>query len=325
MNGNNEMDNQRRRDLLRIGALMQNSIDSTSAKLTIKKIIDFCFATLKKTSLSTSDITNFLSSDAGTLMDFTDDEIIECCKQYDTAYIVERSAEVSKITIQDSYLKSLIEKMPKANFDSLFSRFYNQALSEKQKAKYSLNRVGEMLYKYLYILLIEGKIDSDKIIKGEIKYIPTQIESDSIPVINEFTEWEDEDKVKVVDSIYLSGIEFSLLTVKKSLVTEDLLSKIVIYLDTNVVYRLLGLNGSELKRKAEQCIGKFHKLHTELRISFITKKELFDTLSQKMEFIASQLTNTKTYTISSLFEEDESNYNVFQFFIDWRKKTRLRK
>src|SRR5690606_15256579 len=79
-------------------------------------------------------------------------------------------------------------------------------------------------------------------------------------IVNDFIQWEDEQKNNILYSLYGAGLEFSILSVKKDLVNLNAFKNKTLYLDTNVLFRLIGLNGEDLANRTEGFLKRFKKL-----------------------------------------------------------------
>jgi hypothetical protein len=294
--------------------------DSSSFNKILKKVIDYTMGIKKTTVLKINDIVKFISSSNGIEMNFSNNEILNCCKEYDKFFKIYGKKDEEIIEIEEKELNSIISKLNQNDFDLVIDEFYKNELSEIYVKQFSLKKIKESIHIFLYNLLIESEIEYNKLflIKSEeISKFVHKVEQ--VDIINEFIQWDNFNKNTMIYSLYGVGMELSILSMKKDLVNITTLKKKILYLDTNVIFRLLGLNGIELQERTEVFLTKISSVGMEIRISSITKQEFDETIKQKVLFISENLKNTKKYTINSLARLDRNNYNLFQYFIDWQK------
>lgn len=307
-------------ELIRIGALMHNIEDDTSFNLVLKKLIDFCFASKGIIYLEVNNIVDFLSSDDGINMTFSHSDIINCCKEFDQIYEVNGNKDTEHIMIEEEYLKKIMEKIDEKGVDYAIELFYENELDSKQKLLYKYKKVRDAIYIFLYNVLIESEIEYNKLFSIDVKQVARMINKTELAeIVNAFIQWENELKNNILYSLYNAGLEFSILTTKKNLINLETFSNKTLYLDTNVLFRLLGLNGEELSRRTETFFEKFKELGIKLKISTLTKNEFDETIKRKVQFIAENMNNSNKYTINSYERFDRNQYSVFQYYLDWKK------
>lgn len=99
-------------------------------------------------------------------------------------------------------------------------------------------------------------------------------------LINEFLYWNNDNKNKAIFDLANYSLEYCMLTNSKNtnFQLQNLKNK-NFYLDTNILYRAIGLNGEELKTRTLLFLSKFNSVQENLYISRSTKKEFEDTIS----------------------------------------------
>ena len=115
-------------------------------------------------------------------------------------------------------------------------------------------------------------------------------------LINEFLYWNNDHKNKAIFDLANYSLEYCMLTNSKNtnFQLQNLKNK-NFYLDTNILYRAIGLNGEELKTRTLLFLSKFNSVQENLYISRSTKKEFEDTIS----FYIDKLDRKKGYKLNS--------------------------
>lgn len=304
-------------DLLRISAMIHNFEDKTSFIAVLRKVIDYVFVVTNQKELRMIDILQYLKSDNGLLMDFSEDEIKAVCKQYGKIYKTKGNQDSSYIEIDAIYYETCMKQYENKDIDKIIENFYHAILECMEVNRYSLKDTKEAIQLFLYNTLVDSRSDFNKLFLNLGKSTTKAIRTKDINIINSFLEWENTSKDEILESIYFSGYEFAILSAKKNLLDAKTFSSKILYLDTNVIFRLLGINGKELQNRAEIYIKRFKEIGMELRISFPTKLEYARTIDNKYSFIVSQLSNTKSFKMGRLAQFTSENYTFMNFYVDW--------
>lgn len=307
-------------NLLRISALIHNFEDKTSFQSVLRKVVDFVFISSTRKELKLTEIVQKLKSEKGLLMDFSEEEILNVCKQFEKIYIVEGKKDFQTVKIEEIYYHYLLKQYEDKDIDTIIKDFYEKVVNTDKINKYSLKDTTEAIQIFLYETLLESRNDFNKLFLNKENTEIKRIRTKDVAIINMFLEWNNTLKDEILESIYFSGYEFAILTVKKNLINKQSFSNKILYLDTNVIFRLLGINGPELQQRSEVYIKRFRKVGIEIRISHITKLEYIKTIENKYNFIQGQMSNTRPANLGKLSQYTLENYTFMNFYIDWSIK-----
>ena len=158
-----------------------------------------------------------------------------------------------------------------------------------------------------YKLLLQEKYD---LITESTRY-----SEEEKTIINDFLNWPDEGKNKAVYDLAGYSLEYCMMTNKKdaSLNVQNLKNK-SFYIDTNIIYRAIGLNGDNLKRRADLFLSKFKEVGESLVISQSTYVEFADTIDYYIDKIDKSLRpRVNSKVISEFINED----SVFLYYYKW--------
>lgn len=218
--------------------------------------------------------------------------------------VLEATKEAQKNNI-DSYIKEFIHKFEIVDEDTATSAIYNYL--------YELTTTNINTYK----LLVSGKSKtsfSDSELSVDIGYM-SEIEQN---YVHDFIAWEDGDKNIALTNIVFTCLEYCLLINgdKPNRLLKDSIRKREIYLDTNVIFRALGINGPIRQKTVKAFLNKCKQARLKLIISHNTKKEFFDTI----DYYLNEIRRYPRGNVYSGAYEQLSDYTLFSHYEEWRKK-----
>lgn len=217
--------------------------------------------------------------------------------------VLEATKEAQKNNI-DSYIKEFIHKFEISDEDTATSAIYNYL--------YELTTTNINTYK----LLISGKSEtnfSDSELSVDIGYM-SEIEQ---KYVHDFIAWEDGDKNIALTNIVFTCLEYCLLINgdKPNRLLDNSIRKREIYLDTNVIFRALGINGSIRQKTVRAFLHKCKQARLKLVISHSTKKEFFDTI----DYYLNEIRRYPRGNVYSGAYEQLSDYTLFNYYEEWSK------
>ena len=305
-----------RKDIFRLSAVLfseTHDVFSTSdAQLQMVKCM---FAKLDNRPMSKSEII------AGLLDVYkyhvSEDEIIELIRKAKKTFqaIIEDNMESFRLT--DDVYKQTLELQEKG-IDFYIDQFIDiKKIEDGEKCK-------DAIHKYLYELTTTN-INSYRILllgtQGEtfhdsdISVDVTELDTTEKVFVHDFLEWDDAAKNVVLANVVYTCLEYCLLVSGDSpnSLMKGIIRQRVIYLDTNVIFRALGINGESRKKVIHAFLKKCKQANFKLVISAQTKKEFFETTDIYID-------NIRKYPrgiIDSEAYEYFSDYNFYAFYSAW--------
>lgn len=200
---------------------------------------------------------------------------IELCVNNENKYIKIFSSDLSKYKLRNEILVD-IKARSENNINYYITQFSNIVLENKIDEK----QVRILILKFLYLVMVNNYSQFQKIADRSIRSagevdVSNMFSSTEKEIINKFLEWDNEEKNKLIYKIAAIGVEYCILTNKEYY--EELrnisLKNTRLYLDTNIIYRALGLNGYKRQVRVIQFINKCQQTKQKLYISYYTYKE----------------------------------------------------
>lgn len=184
----------------------------------------------------------------------------------------------------------------------------------------------DIIYKFLYEIvttnigsfkkLLHAQKTIDDLINVETKsYTPIERE-----IINTFLIWDNNEKNKAIFDIASYALEYCLISnnSKGSHLQMSSLKNKCFYLDTNVIFRALGINGINRQNRTRTFLQKFIETKSSLVISKFSEQEFKDTISVYIKKL-------KNYRLSgqinpAIFKEKyfKGMSSVYDFYYQWR-------
>lgn len=188
------------------------------------------------------------------------------------------------------------------------------------------NGCRDAIYKYLYELtttninsyrvLLYGK-NEDSFTQSELSVDLEELSEKEIELVHDFLSWENDEKNIALGNIVYCCLEYCLLINGDS--TNKLLSKSLkkrtIYLDTNIIFRALGINGVSRQKVITAFLDKCLQANINLIISWHTKQEFELTIQHYIAKIE-QFPHGNIYLGAF---ESLSDYTIFSYYDDWRR------
>ena len=298
------MTGEQQRNIFRMAAIIYGrSSQSASLNKSHQRIIDDALFTCGKSSITLTELFVYID------------------KEYGFLYSVE---EITDIIIKGRDAKQMYYCYPENN-DVVVS------LTAEYKNKLSFVCGQKTLYEYIdeYLTLynIESDTAKELILRFLYEMFTSNLEGYKLilhekrnslanensnytekekEIINNFLNWPDEGKDKAIYDLAGYSLEYCMMTNHKntSLNIQNLKGK-SFYIDTNIIYRALGLNSENLKTRAHLFLSKFKEVGESLVISQSTYLEFLDTIDYYIGKINNSIhPRVNSKVISEFISED---------------------
>lgn len=207
-------------------------------------------------------------------------------------------------------------------FENIIKRYI-----EKYNISKQTEEVKKLIYEFLYnsvqnnieaLLNVATGTDSSQIL-AQLK----KLDNEDRRIINDFIDWDDEQKNELLYEIISFAVDYCCLTIKKDKANfSTLLQGKTFYLDTNILFRMLGLNNEQRKETILQFVNKFKEAKIKLLITSFTKTETLNSIQYHVRQVKKIM---QGYTgngnaLSRLY--DKSNYedSFLTVYLAWAMK-----
>ena len=267
-------------DYLRL-SLILNESNSKTVKTNILKIIKAVIYTQSNTPLTISKIAELINSMFS--LEFTPGELVNALKKgnFDgVECVVCEDPVYSTYRLTPDEYKKVAQKMYTKPFDDVLEKFIQNMSSMQIPFEDVKSIIIDFLYKAFSadvstIKSLLGR-NYDKVLSNEVF---GNVENDKKGIINDFLNWDNIEKNKFVYNAISCGFEYCMLGLKKD---NSSLSSIFngksFYLDSNVIFRLMGLNRAERKNVIDAFIKKCLEAGIAIKYTNITLGEIESTI-----------------------------------------------
>ncbi|MBQ7925455.1 MAG: hypothetical protein IJ335_04090 [Lachnospiraceae bacterium] len=303
-------------NVLRMVTLIYSETEGIKKKGTIlRKVIEAVFMELDNIELS---ITELQTKTQDMLRIFvSEDEIYEVLekgkgKQYFNRSSVYKEIKYNMTAKRYQKLKENSKKNIEESIDSFIVMH-----------EYNIT-IKEIIYKYLYYLFQRNIEDFSNILGGKMQNdenLEQNFTPEELNIIKKYIEWDNVEKNEAVVTLMGSSLEYSMLVSDNSYLYGTRLGNIfsnkIMYIDTNIIYYCLGINGDAYRIANEMLLDKCQKAKQNLRISKVTEKEFINTLKHYIEEI-------KRFESISLTKINYQKYikdkDIYLYYLEWKKK-----
>lgn len=312
------MSNSEERNLFRLAAVLyaDDNYNISNTQLHRKILENALFEMKAQDWVEVSTVGEFIQS-AYKLV-FTDDEIWRTAnnsKFVEKIFRVFEDGKEKKISLSPNRIEVLNQRF---NLPTIFSYIDEFCKLNQLELKDTRELISNFLYKVFtqnvenFKRLLDNQSLSD-IVDSDL----TSISEDGKKVINSFLNWDNEDKNKAIFRIASYALEYCMLTNDKNTAIDlDSLRNKRFYLDTNIIYRVLGINGDLRKNRTISLLNKFNEINENLYISKVTDAEFKNSIAHHI----SQIERNETPAISAQLYLDETidNGEFYRYYQQWR-------
>ena len=196
------------------------------------------------------------------------------------------------------------------NIDKYINKFIEEKCDKNTVAK-------DIIYKFLYDMFTTNLNSYEYFLKnsGICDINNTKYNEDEIKVINAFLRYDNPDKDKAIFDIVSLSLEYCLLTGNGKQIYQKELKNKVFYLDSNIIYRAIGINGKERMELTLKFLEKCKEIDVKLQISKYSEDEFINTL----EYYTKNLNKHENVNVNiSLYEKYYKGKDIYNSYWEWR-------
>lgn len=163
-------------------------------------------------------------------------------------------------------------------FDEVIQAFQNFLFKKYSNKKYEDEDLKNIIQNFLYNVFCEDSNTIKQLINTGNDLLNTPISklnNDEKKIINDFLNWDNDEKNQFLYRSVSCGIDYCMLSLKKDVKTFSHIFKgKIFYLDTNIIFRLLGVNSLERQKLTKTFIKKCQSVGISIRYTNHTLKEI---------------------------------------------------
>lgn len=306
-------------DLIRLAAFLYSEKEGIKKKTTVlKRIIEAVFLKYENRAMDISEIHNNILNVME--MFVAEEEIMQIVEN-------KKNQKIFLQCIEEKKIKYVLQASRYAKLKSSVKKNIEDYIEEFVEMKEYQSSIKDIIYRYIYYVFKRNIEDFSIIIGGKMEGdigLENSFNVEEQKIIKEFLEWNNDEKNEAILALMGCSLEYSMLTSDTTKLYGTRLGNIfsskILYIDTNIIYYCLGINGEEYKKANELLLDKCLKAKEKLRITKITELEFANTLNHYIE----EIKRFESKSLSRInYRKYISREDIYLFYLEW-KNTRKR-
>lgn len=247
-------------------------------------------------------------------MQYTEGEILYAIAQMNNGTVVIKDENYSLSSMGEALMKS---RQKDASLDP-FVKLYLESLED---STIDLNSAIQLIYRFVFERFNENLAQISDIFNQKIDFdLPKEkysIEQNSF--INGFLAWGNVEKNRLVYRLISKAFDYCMINGKCERSILDF-SQYKFYLDTNIIFRLMGFNNEDRKDSVSSFVEKSRSVGVQLCVSGFVLDECQITIDRQLDLLIAKTSNLQSLISPSSmsFAEENSIYSGFyQLYYDW--------
>ena len=306
------------KQLFRLAALIYSQADDTfNEQDTFLSMIEGLMLTNENEPVTIGMIASESITQYGFIM--TEEEVKACMDQNKDIFLIDDIDGLFHYCLTNKHYKILKQRED-------CSIEYYISLYIKQNNIIEVDQFRDAIYKFLYELTTTN-INSYQIIFN-LKCFITDLQESDLSVdssfflenerqfISDFLSWDNADKNNAITNIIFCCLEYCLIVSGDRIndITQKFISERHVFIDTNIIYRALGINGKYRQEVIRAFLLKCNQAKINLAVTPFTIREFMDSMIYHVGL-------AKQYPIRKLYDgafEDISDYSVYAYYHSWK-------
>ncbi|SDL85515.1 hypothetical protein [Pedobacter antarcticus] len=288
-------------DLFRLNCLLNDREANDLKKITTSLVCEFLYENNNEEK-NKAEIIKYLIGILKVSLDF---DLLDSLLSNNKYFELTPGQNDILIKLTPSKYSEINSKIKDHSIDTYIEKFLKEnSLEEKH-----LETIKAILYSSVYDNI--NSFATDNLLSilsagAHEKFQPNEIE-----IFNQFLEYNDHEKNTALYNVFLKAVEFALITSGRgvSKLTKDIFKDKIYVLDTNVIFRILGVGGEERR----ECCENLIKICFNDGVKFGYTSHTFNELRRKLEQIVHVFTraesNNQIQVIADLIEEGADMFN----------------
>ena len=308
------------KNIIRTAAIVFSEESTALKTMTVqRKIIESVFVENNNTALTIDNIIDDLKKSLN--MDFEYEEvkkIIEDEKKSNFDLRLDKNKNEFFIKLENKRYETLKEKENQYSIEPQIQKFIDTIY----EGVFSKEKINNLLHKYFYELLNKNietfkKIANPKNRPESLFIDPSIFDSEERELINTFLEWDDVDKNKSIFALISYTLEYAVVNnhYDSSAVFLDSIKNKIFYLDNNVLYRAIGLNGENRQKRILAFIEKCISSGQKIKISKFSLDEFKATIKHNIKLLQKVPFKKINYNLFNKYSIDPS---IYEYYHKWK-------
>lgn len=305
------MINSKEKNLFRLSALLYKDENyNTKRDTTLKKIIESIFIE-NNNPRTVTEVIEYSDTNYSLILESEEIERIVRSNLNKSFLIKDMNEDELTFLLTDKRYNT-IKKFRTLGVDSLICEFIKEkGLEEKEDV------VKNLLYAFFYDVFTSNYDAYHCILTNSFSSIRISDEgysNEEKELINSFLNYDNPEKDKAIFNLVNLALEYCMLTGDGKSFRISSMSNKIFYLDTNIIYRAIGVNGEKRKDLTLKFLNICKKNFIQLKITPYSRDEFYKTLDyycNKIEI------NNKAYVNKEVYCKYNKGYDIYKNYVLW--------
>ena len=301
--------------LIRFALTIQNNAPTTINKYICKLSESIIFES-KKNTLSALEISQKIKEVYA--LEFDVEEIKNALKQRGNEDILMLETDKYQLSV-----KAVDKQKQQDNPIDILNKYINEFLNEFSTS-FSVEQIKDLVLKYIYYCFNSTADNLMALIKSDIKNPLKDFSGtkEEIETINDFIRWDNLEKNKFLYSVIAFSYDYCALSAKKDILfSKKMFSGKKFILDTNIIFRMAGINNDERRYVINSFVSKCKEVGIELFYTNTVFDEIYRVIDGNIKHIQYLTKNDEPVSYDLI--KDINNYEVndfYKLYYSWSKK-----
>lgn len=310
-----------KKDFLRL-SLILNDNQAATFKSKLQRLVVEVLREHYGAGMTIQEIVTSLNDDFS--LEFTADEIADIIKSDDKNFVLKHQETDQILNKYDLSISSYSKASERSEGISL-TQLINEFLSEKQQ-DLSVQQAEDLILRFLFF---EFNEDTENLLnymnKSASFAIPNDNFSDDEKIfIDSFLTWDNYNKNKFIFNALSSSIDYCMITAQRDTrLIKNMFFNKTFYLDTNMIFRLAGINKQERQLNAVAFIKKCNEVNITIKYTNLVEEEIENTIEYYVDILAKTLASNQYISPEAyaLMSNNSVNDDFYKEYVLWVKDT----
>lgn len=310
-----------KKDFLRL-SLILNDNQSTTFKNKLKRLITEVLREHYGDGMTIQEIVIELRDNFA--LEFSANEILSIIKGDEKTFVIKHKNSDQILNKYDLSILAYTKACERSSGVSL-TQIINDFLSTKTQ-DISVEQAEDLILRFLFIEFNEDTENLLNYMNKSISFpIPDENFSDEEKTfIDSFLSWDNKNKNRLVFNALSSSIDYCMITAQRDTrLIKDMFFNKTFYLDTNIIFRLAGINKQERQINAEAFIKKCKEVNITIKYTNLVEEEIDNTVEYYVDSLAKTLGSHQHISPEAyaLLSNNSVNDDFYKEYVLWVKDT----
>lgn len=248
---------------------------------------------------------------------YTDQEVLSAIEQWNSGCIERKSKKYSLTTLGLELMSNRAQAINIKQYTDLFLK------EQSSDCKISAEELRDLVEKFIFLRFNENLKQICDIFNQSlaIEKIEEDFDDEQKEIINGFLNWDNNDKNKCIYLLIAKAYDYCMINSRCSKQEMDF-SKFHFYIDTNIIFRMLGINGALRQNAINNLIEKCLSVGAHLHVNNFVKSECEHTIVDQIKVLqdtTAELNGLLPPSSMGFAEEHSVRIDFYTKYYNWVK------